>query len=197
MEMKQTIQRILADSVAVKQSSIAGNAERLCLAATRLAGCLAAGGKILVFGNGGSAADAQHLAAEFVNRFQLERRPLGAIALTTDTSVITSIGNDYDFDQIFAKQVAAVGGPRDAAWGLSTSGNSPNVVNAIQAAREMGLFTLAMTGRGGRLAALAEVTLTVQSEITARIQETHITMGHILCELIEGAMFHPDGTPRT
>lgn len=195
--MKQIIQRILDDSIAVKQRSIPENADRLCRAADKLAHCLDAGGKILFFGNGGSAADSQHLAAEFVNRFQLERRPLGAIALTTDTSVITSIGNDYHFDDIFSKQVAALGRPPDVAWGLSTSGNSPNVVKALQLARKTGLTTIAMTGRGGRLSAAADVALTVQSNVTARIQETHITMGHILCELVEGLLFHPDGTPRS
>jgi D-sedoheptulose 7-phosphate isomerase len=194
--MEQTIRRILDESIAVKQASIVANAGRLCRAAGILARCLADGGKILLFGNGGSAADAQHLAAEFVNCFRLERRPLGAIALTTDSSVITSIGNDYRFEDIFTKQVAALGRPPDAAWGLSTSGNSPNVVNALRLAREMGLVNIAMTGRGGRLRDSADVALTVDSDVTARIQEVHITMGHILCELVEGLLFEPDGTPQ-
>jgi D-sedoheptulose 7-phosphate isomerase len=194
--MKQIIQQILDDSIAVKQLSISDNADRLVQAAEKLACSLTDGGKVLIFGNGGSAADAQHLAAEFVNRFQLERRPLGALALTTDTSVITSIGNDYRFDDIFSKQVAALGRPPDVAWGLSTSGNSPNVVNALRLAREMGLGTIALTGHGGQLCDSADVALTVRSDITARVQEAHITMGHILCELVEGLLFHPDGTPQ-
>jgi len=194
--MNPTIRRILEDALAVKRRSVSDNADRLLRAADLVAACLAEGGKILLFGNGGSAADAQHLAAEFVNRFQIERRPLGAVALTTDTSVITSIGNDYSFEDIFSKQVAAIGRPPDIAWGLSTSGNSPNVVNAVCLACEMGLTTLAMTGRGGRLAEVAEVALTVASDVTARIQETHITMGHILCELVEQALFPQGGSPR-
>jgi D-sedoheptulose 7-phosphate isomerase len=121
---------------------------------------------------------------------------LGAVALTTDTSVITSIGNDYRFEDIFSKQVAALGRPPDVAWGLSTSGNSPNVVNAVRLAREMGLTTLAMTGKGGRLAEIADVVLTVASDVTARIQETHITMGHILCELVEQTLFPQGDSPR-
>jgi D-sedoheptulose 7-phosphate isomerase len=194
--MEEIVRQILEDSIAVKRRSILQTTDRICRAVDKLANCLAQGGKILIFGNGGSAADAQHLAAEFINRFRLERRPLGAVALTTDTSVITSIGNDYRFDDIFAKQVAALGRPPDVAWGLSTSGNSPNVVNAIKLAHGLGLGTIAMTGRGGRLTDSAEVALTVDSDVTARIQEAHITMGHILCELVEGLLFHPDGTPR-
>ncbi len=194
--MHAVIEKILADTLAVQRRSVVENAERICRAAEGLAGCFRAGGKILLFGNGGSAADAQHLAAEFVNRFQLERRPLGAIALTTDTSVITSIGNDYRFEDIFSKQLEALGRPPDVAWGISTSGNSPNVVNALRLAREAGLGTLAMTGRGGRLGDAADVVLTVQSDVTARIQETHITMGHILCALVESLLFEPDGRPR-
>jgi len=194
--MNPTLERILEDALAVKRHSITDNAGHILRAADVLAACLAEGGKILLFGNGGSAADAQHLAAEFVNRFQLERRPLGAVALTTDTSVITSIGNDYRFEDIFSKQVAALGRPPDVAWGLSTSGNSPNVVNAVRLAGEMGLTTLAMTGRGGRLAEIADVVLTVASDVTARIQETHITMGHILCELVEQTLFPQGDSPR-
>jgi D-sedoheptulose 7-phosphate isomerase len=196
MSMDPIIERILADTIAVKRRSIPDNAERLLQAAGLLSRCLQRGGKILLFGNGGSAADAQHLAAEFVNRFQLERRALGAVALTTDNSVITSIANDYRFEDVFSRQVAALGRVPDVAWGLSTSGNSPNVVNALGAARELGLATIAMTGRGGRLAGAADVVLTVASDVTARIQETHITMGHMLCELVEQTMFLPDGSPR-
>ena len=149
--------------------------------------------KLLIFGNGGSAADAQHIAAEFVNRFCIERRPLAAIALTTDTSIITSIGNDYHFDQIFAKQLRALGAADDVAIGISTSGNSPNVLAAVTAAREMGLYTIGLTGRGGRLAETAELVYPVASDITARIQETHITLMHVLCDLVDRILFAAPG----
>jgi D-sedoheptulose 7-phosphate isomerase len=124
-----------------------------------------------------------------VNRFQIERPPLAAIALTTDTSVLTSIGNDYHFDDIFTKQIKALGQKGDVAWGLSTSGNSPNVLKAVKTAQKMGIFTLGMTGRGGKLARCADLVIAVGSDATARIQETHITVGHILCELIERKLY--------
>ena len=143
----------------------------------------------MLFGNGGSAADAQHLAAEFVNRFQIERPPLAAIALTTDTSILTSIANDYRFDDIFSKQIKALGKKGDIAWGLSTSGNSPNVVKAVQSARKLGMTTIGMTGRGGELAECADLVLAVASDTTARVQESHITLGHILCELLERKLY--------
>jgi D-sedoheptulose 7-phosphate isomerase len=166
--------------------------ERIQKGAETLAACVSAGHKILIFGNGGSAADSQHIAAEFVNRFRIERPPLAALALTTDSSILTSIGNDYRFEDVFAKQVAALGRPGDVAWGISTSGNSPNVVAAIAAARGLGLATVGMTGRGGTLAAGADLVFTVNSDVTARIQETHITIGHILCELVDRILF-PQG----
>ncbi|MFZ2089693.1 MAG: D-sedoheptulose 7-phosphate isomerase, partial [Desulfobaccales bacterium] len=151
---------------------------------------LTGGGKILLFGNGGSAADAQHIAAEFVNRFKIERPPLAALALTTDTSILTSIANDYDFIEVFAKQVRALGRPGDAAVGLSTSGNSGNVVRALEAAREMGLNTLALSGgKGGPVAAAAEMAIVVPSANTPRVQEVHITIGHVLCDLVDFLLF--------
>ncbi len=150
---------------------------------------MADGHKIMLFGNGGSAADAQHIAAEFVNRFTIERPPLAAMALTTDTSILTSIGNDYDFDEIFTKQILALGQKDDIALGISTSGNSTNVLNAFKTARNAGIFTLGMTGRGGKIKGLADMVLTVASDVTARIQETHILMGHILCELVDRVLF--------
>ncbi len=154
-----------------------------------LAECITTGHKILIFGNGGSAADAQHIAAEFVNRFIIERPPLAAIALTTDTSTITSIGNDYHFDEIFSKQINALGRKNDIAIGISTSGNSKNVIGAINTAKEIGIFTIGMTGSGGELASCADLVLSVESDITPRIQETHITMGHILCDLVDRILF--------
>jgi len=189
------ISEILEESLRVKRDSIQANADRISQGADVLAACLSGGHKILIFGNGGSAADAQHIAAEFVNRFRIERPPLAALALTTDTSVLTSIGNDYHFDEVFEKQVRALGVKNDVAWGISTSGNSPNVIKAIRSARAQGLKTIGMTGRGGQLAECADLVLTVESSVTARIQETHITMGHLLCELVDRILF-PEGFDR-
>ncbi len=159
-------------------------------AAQLVAQCLKDGGKVLLFGNGGSAADAQHLAAEFVGRFVLERNALPAIALTTDSSILTAIGNDYGFDQVFVRQVLALSRPKDVAIGISTSGNSPNVIKAVQAAAERGLRTIGLAGRdGGALAKAVELAITVPSTNTARIQECHIAVGHVLCELVEDELF--------
>jgi D-sedoheptulose 7-phosphate isomerase len=158
-------------------------------AAKRIARGLTDGHKLMLFGNGGSAADAQHIAAEFVNRFVIERPPLAAIALTTDASILTSVGNDYDFSDVFVKQLQALGQKGDIALGISTSGNSANVIKAFKAARKAGIFTLGMTGRGGAITGLADMVLTVPSDVTARIQETHILMGHILCDLVDRTLF--------
>ncbi|MFZ0132513.1 MAG: D-sedoheptulose 7-phosphate isomerase [Desulfobacterales bacterium] len=187
--METLIRSILAESLAVKDRSVKENLGRLEAGGHCLAECLTAGGRVLIFGNGGSAADAQHIAAEFVNRFGIERPPLAAIALTTDTSILTSIANDYCFEDIFSKQVRALGRKGDVAWGISTSGNSANVLKAIAAAGERKMATIGMTGRGGRLAAMTDVALTVDSDSTARIQETHLIMAHILCELVERLLF--------
>ena len=187
--MKKIILNILEDSIAAKRSCIENNIETIRQAVKMLAECLKAGNKVLIFGNGGSAADAQHLAAEFVNRFQIERPPLAAVALTTDTSILTSIGNDYNFADIFAKQIEALGKPGDIAWGISTSGNSANVIKAIKSARKIGMTTIGMTGRGGELAACADLVFSVAPDTTARIQESHITLGHILCELLERMLY--------
>jgi len=189
--MKDVILSILEAGITAKRSCVESNVDNIIKAADMFTACLAAGGKVLIFGNGGSAADAQHLAAEFINRFQIERPPLAAIALTTDTSVLTSIGNDYHFDDIFSKQIEALGKKKDIAWGLSTSGNSPNVVKAVKIAQKMGIATIGMTGRGGELAECADLVLAVDSDNTARVQETHITLGHILCELMERKLY-PD-----
>ncbi|KPJ78617.1 MAG: phosphoheptose isomerase [Deltaproteobacteria bacterium SG8_13] len=183
------MEQILEDSIAVKKKAIGLQKDVIAGAAARLADCVAAGHKILLFGNGGSAADCQHIAAEFVNRFRIERRPLGAIALTTDTSTLTSIGNDYHFDEVFERQVRALGRDGDLAWGISTSGNSPNVLKAVEAAKQIGLYTLGMTGAGGKLADVADLVLRVESDSTARVQETHITIAHILCELVDRILF--------
>lgn len=144
------------------------------------------GGKILLMGNGGSAADSQHIAAEIVGRFKKERKGLPAIALTTDTSILTSVGNDYGYDYIFARQIEALCRPEDLVIGLTTSGNSANVVRAIETANEIGATTVGMTGgTGGKLNALCNHNIVVPSNVTARIQEAHIFIGHSLCEILE------------
>lgn len=159
-------------------------------AAALIAECLRAGGKLLFFGNGGSAADAQHLAAEFVGRFVLERHALPAIALTTDSSILTAVGNDYGFDQIFARQIEALGRPNDVAIGISTSGNSPNVIEAVKKAKKQNLKTIGLAGKDcGALARCVDLAITVSSANTARVQECHITIGHLLCELAENELF--------
>ena len=187
--MRDIITTILEDSIRIKQQAVMEQMDALIAAADMLVTCVASGHKILLFGNGGSAADAQHIAAEFVNRFQIERHPLPALALTTDTSIITSIGNDYSFDQIFEKQIQALGKRDDVAWGISTSGNSPNVVAGLRVAREQGLRCLGMAGQGGDLIEASDLALTVPTATTARVQETHIVMGHILCQLVEQTLF--------
>ena len=178
----------------MKEAFINDNLSRLVNIIEVLTAALKAGNKILIFGNGGSAADAQHIAAEFVNRFIIERPPLPAVALTTDTSVITSVGNDYDFSEIFSKQIRALGQPGDIAWGISTSGNSSNVMKGLETAKKMGLITLAFTGGdGGTIGQIADLLLNVPSNSTARVQETHITASHAICELVDIKLFQkPD-----
>lgn len=162
-------------------------------AARRLAATIEAGGRVLVCGNGGSASDAQHFAAEFTNRFERERPPLAAIALTTDTSALTAIGNDYSFDQVFSKQVEALARPGDALVGISTSGGSRNVCTAIEAAHAAGAWVLALTGRdGGAMAKLlgdGDMELRVPAERTAHVQEVHIVLLHCLCDLVDEILY--------
>ena len=189
MTMQHIVDDIWQESRKLKDRFFAENRRAIVAAADRLAECLVSGHKILLFGNGGSAADAQHLAAEFVNRFRIERPPLAAIALTTDTSILTCIGNDYDFAQIFVKQIQAIGRRDDIALGISTSGNSKNVVRGIEAASAAGLMTMGLSGRGGKLAEIADTVFCVPSDVTARIQEVHITLGHMLCELVDRILF--------
>ena len=158
-------------------------------AAGAITSALAAGGKVLVFGNGGSATDAQHFAAELVGRFERERAGFAALALTTDGSVITSVANDYTFDRIFARQIEALGRPGDLAIALSTSGRSPNVIAGLRSARSAGLSTAAFGGgQGGMLPVLADPVLLVPAEETSRIQEMHITLGHMLCAALESEL---------
>lgn len=192
--MKDNLVKLFRESCRVKEAFLNDNLGKLANVIEVLTAALKAGNKILIFGNGGSAADAQHIAAEFVNRFIIERPPLPAIALTTDTSIITSIGNDYDFSEIFAKQIRALGQAGDVAWGISTSGNSPNVLKGLETAKKMELVTLALTGKdGGPIAAMADLSLNVSSGSTARVQETHITIGHAICEMVDIKLFQkPD-----
>ena len=190
MSLQARFQAAFTDSIELKRRVLNEQGPQVTATAELLAQVFASGGRVLIFGNGGSAADAQHLAAEFVNRFQVERPPLAALALTTDTSIITAVGNDYDFMEIFAKQVRALGKPGDLAWGISTSGNSPNVVAGLTTARELGLKTLALSGGdGGPVAAAADMALTVPSHNTPRVQEVHITIGHVLCDLVDYLLF--------
>ena len=192
--MQDHLVKVFKESCRVKEAFINDHLGKLAAAVEVLTAALKAGNKIMIFGNGGSAADAQHIAAEFVNRFAIERPPLPAIALTTDSSIITSIGNDYDFSEIFAKQIRALGQPGDVAWGISTSGNSPNVLKGLEMAKKTGLATLALTGKdGGEIARMADLVLNVASGSTARIQETHITICHAICELVDIKLFQkPD-----
>jgi D-sedoheptulose 7-phosphate isomerase len=180
------IRAAVNESLELKRSFFSANEKLIAEIARQIGTAIENGCKIILYGNGGSAADAQHIAAEFVGKFLLERRPLPAIALTTDTSVLTSIGNDYGFDQIFARQVRALGQKRDIAIAISTSGNSPNILSATETARQMGLITIGLTGRdGGALGSKVDYHLNVPHRLSARIQEVHIMVGHILCELTE------------
>lgn len=188
--MIERVRKIARESVEAKKAFFDSNADSVVRAAELMVNSLRAGGKVLIFGNGGSAADAQHIAAELVNRLNYDRPPIAAIALTTDTSILTSVGNDSSFEDLFARQVGALGRKNDVAIAISTSGNSPNVLRAVAAARELGIKTIALAGRdGGKLAAAADLALVVESNATQRIQETHITIAHILCELVEEALY--------
>ncbi len=184
--MKDFALKAFSDSATVKQQFARDHADRIATVAQLLVTAFRAGHKVLLFGNGGSATDAAHIAAEFVGRYKRERAPLPAIALATDIAAITCIANDYGFDELFARQVRAHGQKGDIAIAISTSGNSPNVLKGIAAARECGMITVAWTGgTGGKLAGLVDHPFIVPSTVTARIQESHITLGHVLCELVE------------
>jgi len=188
--MIERVREIARESIEAKKAFFDSNAENVVRAAELLVTSIKAGGKVLIFGNGGSAADAQHIAAELVNRLNYDRPPIAAIALTTDTSILTSVGNDSSFEDLFARQLVALGREGDVALAISTSGNSPNVLRAVDAARELGIKTIAFAGRdGGKLGAAADLALVVESSATQRIQETHITIAHILCELVEDALY--------
>jgi len=194
--MKTLISMNLVQSIMAKEAFAKEAADDIVTVASWIVETFEDGGKLLIFGNGGSAADAQHMAAEFVNRFLINRRPLPALALTTDTSVITSISNDFSYEQIFAKQVQALAKPEDLALGISTSGTSANVVKAMETAKEIGLRTVSLTGGtknpGGDLSRTSDLVLNVPSDSTPHIQEVHLWVEHLLCEMVEKEMFATD-----
>lgn len=183
----------IEESIATKRRVLQEQVAVIDEIAHVLINALRQGNKVLIFGNGGSAADAQHIAGELVSKFRRERRALPSISLTTDTSILTSIGNDFGYDYVFARQIEALGRAGDIAWGISTSGNSPNVLRAMKAAREQGMITIGFTGQGGgNMTSTADFCFRVPSQSTPRIQEAHITAAHILCELIEQEFYAAD-----
>lgn len=189
--MESIVQKRFEESGEVKRRFAQSEGAKVERAARALIGALRKKRKVLLFGNGGSAADAQHIAAELVGRFLSERRGLPAIALTTNSSNLTAIANDYGYDASFSRQVEALGEKGDVAIAISTSGNSANVIAGVRRARALGLVTVGFLGRdGGKLKGLVDFALVVPSKDTQRIQETHITLGHVLCELVEDALFN-------
>jgi len=193
MNFRELAARELKESAEVKLRCADQLAPEIEKAAEMLVECFRAGGKVMLCGNGGSASDSQHIAAEFVNRYVGERPALASIALTTDTSNLTSIGNDRSFDEVFSRQVAALGRKGDVLIGITTSGKSPNVLKAFEEAKRLGVKTIAFSGRdGGPAAEMADHAIVVPDKTTSRIQEVHITVGHILCGLVDREMF---GTP--
>ncbi len=192
-DMEKIIYLALEDSIRVKRDFIKKNAANIIFLSNKIAEAFTRDNKLILCGNGGSAADAQHIAAEFVNRFIIERAPLPAIALTTDTSIITSISNDYSFDQVFSKQIKAIGRAGDILLAISTSGNSENVIRAVRTAHDMGIYTAGLTGKdGGRLARIVDIPIIVKTNATPRIQEAHIMAGHLICQLVDHILFERD-----
>ena len=191
------IEAHLLQSAEIKRQTAVSCAASIARAAEVIAGAFLSSGKLLLCGNGGSAADCQHMAAEFVSRFSkdLDRRALPAIALTTDTSFLTAFSNDCGFERVFARQIEALGGAGDVLLGISTSGNSPNIIHAIEAAKNKNMRTIALTGNGGRLATMAETVIAVPSSDTQYIQEAHLTVEHIVCELVELIVFREPRAP--
>jgi len=188
--MKEKILKEFKESISVKEDFIKGHLDTIIEVAKEIASTFNNGNKILLFGNGGSSTDASHIAAEFINRFKRERPGLPAIALNTDMAVLTSIANDYDFSDIFARQLKALGAEGDMVFAISTSGNSPNVIKALDVAKKKKLKTVLLTGsKGEKLAAKTTYSFVVPSENTARVQETHITLGHVLCMMVEEILF--------
>jgi D-sedoheptulose 7-phosphate isomerase len=189
------VRELIAESIAVKQRLVEDDAllQSIVTVAEKCIEAFRAGNKVLLAGNGGSAADAQHIAAEIVSRFERERPGLPAIALNTDTSMLTAIGNDYGYEKIFQRQLEANGSKGDIFIGISTSGNSQNVVNALSKAREMAILAVGLSGAsGGRMAGACDICIRIPSDSTPRIQEAHITVGHIICAMLENALFGQD-----
>ena len=188
--MKSQIKQLISDSIKAKECLYMSEADNIEKAVKAIIRSLRAGGKLLIFGNGGSAADSQHIAAEFVGRFKMERRALPAIALTVNTSAITAIANDYGYDVIFSRQIEALGSGKDIALGISTSGNAKNVISGVKMARSLGMTTISLTGgNGGGLKKLSDISIVAGSKDTPRIQESHILIAHIICELVEQGLF--------
>jgi D-sedoheptulose 7-phosphate isomerase len=188
--MKETILSAIDKSIEIKKQFFDENVDEIIEVAKVIAKAFSNGKKVLVFGNGGSSTDASHIAAEFINRFRIDRPSLPAIALNSDMAVITSIANDYDFSDIFAKQLRGLGEEGDIAIGISTSGNSKNVLKAMDIAKKTKLVSVVFTGnKGKKLAAKAVHAFVVPSDNTPRIQETHITLGHVICEIVEEILF--------
>lgn len=184
--MRDRIKDLLLESIQVKEELLRNNIGQIKEIADVVIEALKKNGKVIIFGNGGSASDSQHIAAEFIGRFKKERNPLAAIALTTNTSILTALANDYGYETVFAKQIEALGQKDDVAIGISTSGKAKNVSAALKQAKKIGIKTIALTGGdGGEIAKLADIALIVPSMVTARIQEAHITIAHIICELVE------------
>jgi D-sedoheptulose 7-phosphate isomerase len=193
----RVINREIEESIATKQALKTELINEIAEAGTVIVTSLRAGGKLIAFGNGGSAADAQHIAAEFVGRYRAERQALAAIALTTDSSALTAIGNDYGFEEIFSRQLEAIGKPGDVVLALSTSGNSSNVLRAIESARKLGMATIGLSGKsGGKMLGLVDICLCVPSGSTPRIQEAHALIIHVLSGIVESAFIAASGTSR-
>ena len=187
--MKKRISELLTEDTAVKKALLETQVAKIEALAMMMISTIKIGGKILVFGNGGSASDSLHIVAELVGRFRKERKPIPAIALSTNISLITALGNDYGFENIFERQIEGLGKKGDMALGISTSGNSKNVIRGIKKASEMNMKTAALTGKSeGELSRIADVSVNVPSSNTPRIQEAHITIGHIVCEIVEDAL---------
>jgi D-sedoheptulose 7-phosphate isomerase len=187
---RERVERALAESIRVKQELLATSAQAIAKAGCLVADALEGGAKVLLFGNGGSASDAQHIAAEWVGRYVSERRAMPAIALTANSSELTAISNDYGFEQVFVRGIEAHGAAGDVAIALSTSGSSANVLAAVTAARARGLHTIGLTGKGGgELAAMVDIAVRVPSDETPRIQESHIAICHAICEVVEDRVF--------
>ena len=188
--MKEAIIQAFEESARIKVKFARENADKIIEVVQLIAQAFRDGRKVILFGNGGSAMDASHIAAEFMNRFLIERPPLPAVALNSDTALLTCISNDYDFSQVFSKQLSALGHEGDVVIGISTSGNSPNVIKGLEVAKKNGMKTVALTGgTGGKMAGLADYAFIIPTKVTPRIQEAHITLGHTICQLVDEELF--------